>query len=618
MPRRHVLRIIAAMGTYALGIDLGTTFTAAAIARAGGAVEPFALGDGRLPAPTAVALPESGELLVGEAADRRRRSDPSRVAREFKRRLGDPVPLVLGGTPYGADALAGHVLAYVVARVAEREGEPPAAVAVTHPASWTAYKLDLLEQAARTAGLGDAVFVAEPVAAAVHYAALERIEPGDVVAVYDFGGGTFDAAVLARRGDDFELLGRPEGIERLGGIDIDQALFAHVDRAVGGLLGDADAKDPAVAAALARVRDECRTAKEALSSDTEAVVAVAMPGLHTEVRLTRAELEAMLRPRLPDTVAAMRRAADSAGVDLHAVARVLLVGGTSRIPLVAETVRAETGRPVAVDADPKLVVALGAARLAARRLAPATVPADVTAEPRPAAPPPITVVPITPPQPAAAAAPRRRWPVVAAVAAVVGLVAVGAAVALAGGDDGGDAAEPATTAAVDTTTAPIDTTTPTTAAAPTTGAAATTAPAPPTAAPIPGTVARATDPTPCPVGPPETACITELVVDADGGLVAYFTTTGYTPELEPARDHIHFYFDSVGDETNAGAAGSGGDWRIWDAPNPFTPVGGEAGRTGYTLADAVAADATQLCSLVALPDHVVKPGTGNCIDLPGI
>jgi hypothetical protein len=123
---------------------------------------------------------------------------------------------------------------------------------------------------------------------------------------------------------------------------------------------------------------------------------------------------------------------------------------------------------------------------------------------------------------------------------------------------------------------------------------------------------------PCPVGPERTACITDIAVDPDGGLVATYVVTGYEPELEPPSQHIHFYFDTVvgGDERNAGSEGSGGDWRLWDTPNPFTATGGDQGRTGYTLADAESVGATQLCSLVATATHSAIPGTGNCIDLP--
>ncbi len=254
-----------------------------------------------------------------------------------------------------------RLLRWTVDSVAEREGSAPTEIAVTHPANWGAYKTDLLRQAMRLADLDVDITLTEPEAAAISYAATERVAPGDVVAVYDLGGGTFDAAVLRKTADGFEILGDPEGIERLGGIDFDQAVFAFVSEALDGAVTKLDPAEPGTLAALARLRQECVDAKEALSTDTETVVPVILPGLQTEVLITRAEFEAMIRPTLADTLTALRRALRSAHVDPGDVKAVLLVGGSSRIPLVADLVSHELERPVAVDLHPKHAVAQGAA-----------------------------------------------------------------------------------------------------------------------------------------------------------------------------------------------------------------------------------------------------------------
>jgi molecular chaperone DnaK len=350
--------------TYQLGIDFGTTFTAAAVAQQG-RVRVFELGNRSAVIPTVVLVRDDDEFLTGEAAERRAISEPEHVAREFKRRLGDPTPLLLGGRPYSAEQLQSRILRSVLAQVTEREGGPPDKVAVTRPANWGPYKLDLFEQALRLAGIEDALLLTEPEAAAIHYASQERVAEGALVAVYDLGGGTFDAAVLRKTADGFELRGRPEGIERLGGIDFDEAMFGHVVRALGGTLGDLDPDDSAVASAVARLRQECVEAKEALSADTEATIPVVLPNVQTEVRITRAEFEALIRSPLADTIEALRRALRSAQVEPEDLSAVLLVGGSSRIPLVAQLVTAELGRPVAVDAHPKHGVAMGAALAAA-------------------------------------------------------------------------------------------------------------------------------------------------------------------------------------------------------------------------------------------------------------
>jgi len=350
--------------TYALGVDLGTTYSAAAVAD-GGRAEVFTLGTVAPAIPSIVVLRADGEVLVGEAADRRALTEPTRTAREFKRRLGDPAPLVLGGTPYGAEALMARMLRWIVDAVSQRQGGAPALVAITHPANYGPYKLDLLNEMVRLADIGPVTFVTEPEAAAINYAERDRLDPGQIVAVYDFGGGTFDAAVLRKTASGFELLGRPEGMDRLGGIDFDQAVFSHVNDAVDGRIQEADTSDPSVRSALARLRTDCRAAKESLSTDTDVTIPVALPGLNTEVRLTRPEFEAMVRPRLEETVASLERAVRSTGFEMSQIEKILLVGGSSRIPLVAEMVRAATGRPTAVDAHPKFAIALGAASHAA-------------------------------------------------------------------------------------------------------------------------------------------------------------------------------------------------------------------------------------------------------------
>ncbi|WP_238413205.1 Hsp70 family protein [Saccharothrix deserti] len=348
---------------YALGIDLGTTYTAAATWREGRA-QIVSLGARAAAIPSVVLLREDEKFLTGDAANRRGLTEPNRVAREFKRRIGDTTPIMLGGTPYSAEALTSQLLRAVMSEVGTREGAPPSSVCVSHPANWGPYKIDLLRQAVRMADLPSVSFVTEPEAAAVNYAQEQRLGVGAVVAVYDLGGGTFDAAVLRRTTGGFTMLGHPEGIERLGGIDFDAAVFNHVRTTLGSKLDDLDEDDPAALAAVARLREECVQAKESLSADTDTAIPVLLPSVTTEVRLTRGELEAMVRPALHGSIEALRRAVRSAGLTPEQLHSVLLVGGSSRMPIVGQLVSAELGRPVAVDTHPKHAVALGAARLA--------------------------------------------------------------------------------------------------------------------------------------------------------------------------------------------------------------------------------------------------------------
>ncbi|MDT7574530.1 MAG: molecular chaperone DnaK [Pseudonocardiales bacterium] len=348
---------------YLLGIDVGTTRTAAATCRSGprhADTEIVNLGDRSSAVPSVLFVADDGSFVVGEAAERRATSDPGHIVREFKRRIGDPTPLLVGGRPWAPEDLSALLVQWVVDRVAQREGGPAARIAVTHPASWGGHKKDLLAGALHHHGL-PATFLAEPQAAALHYAAAERVEPGSTIAVYDFGGGTFDAAVVHKEPQGFSLLGRPEGVERLGGIDLDELVFEHVREGLPEAFEGLDETDPAVLSAVAAVRRECTEAKQALSADTEVSIPVLTPAGQGSVRLHRSEFEAMIQPRVEETVSALRRAISSAALTPEQLTAVLLVGGSSRIPLVAQLVSEHLGRPVAVDADPKNAIAKGAA-----------------------------------------------------------------------------------------------------------------------------------------------------------------------------------------------------------------------------------------------------------------
>src|SRR4051794_35904614 len=124
---------------YGLGIDLGTTFSAAAVAAEARSPELINLG-GRSPAIPSVVMPRaSGEILIGLPAEARATVEPSRVAREFKRRLGDPTPLILGGAPFSPQALTVILLRSILASVEQQMGGPPSSVVITHPASYSKY-----------------------------------------------------------------------------------------------------------------------------------------------------------------------------------------------------------------------------------------------------------------------------------------------------------------------------------------------------------------------------------------------------------------------------------------------------------------------------------------------
>jgi YVTN family beta-propeller protein len=355
---------------YHLGVDLGTTFVAAALATES-RVEMFTLGDRTVVTPAVVYLREDGALVCGDAAARRSVSSPDRIGREFKRRLGDPTPVMLAGAPYAVTALLGGLLHEVLARVTEAEGAKPESVVLTHPANWGPFRRELFDEVPQLAGLTAPRTVTEPEAAAAHYAASRQLADGEVIAVYDLGGGTFDATVLRKHPGGIEILGVPEGIERLGGVDFDESILSYVNYTASGALTELDMSDPQTGIALARLRQDCVLAKEALSVDTETTIPVFLPQRHFDVRLTRSEFEDMIRAPVESTIGTLVRTLRSAQVDPSGLSAVLLVGGSSRIPLVSRMISEELGRPTVVDAHPKYAVALGAATLALAAAGPA-------------------------------------------------------------------------------------------------------------------------------------------------------------------------------------------------------------------------------------------------------
>ena len=205
----------------------------------------------------------------------------------------------------------------------------------------------------------------EPTAAAAQYASRASTAVGERIAVYDLGGGTFDACVITRSADGFKVLGDAEGIERLGGIDFDRLIFEHVLTNLGGL-SEVDPESEEVVMGLSRLRRDCVDAKEALSEDVEAKVPLTIPGLRGSIRITRSEVESLVRPRLSDTHESLRKAMRSAGVRTEDLSALVLVGGSSRMPIVGQLLTQEFGLTTSFETHPKHDVALGALQPAAR------------------------------------------------------------------------------------------------------------------------------------------------------------------------------------------------------------------------------------------------------------
>lgn len=366
---------------YGLGVDLGTSFSAAAVT-ANGALDMIALSGASLVTPSAAYLDEGGDLLTGEAADRIGMRDPARAAWEFKRRLGDPTPVMLAGLPFSPAALMAAQLRSILDKVTEAQGGPPDHVVLTHPAVWGAYRQEQFAAIPRLAGLpvpekdgqapasGPVVLTTtEPVAAATYYSTTRPLPPNGLLAVYDLGGGTFDSAVVRNGRSGLEIVGTPEGIEWLGGADFDRAVLAHADHVLDGAISALDPADPRTAVALAAMHRECIVAKEALSTRAQAQMSIALPDGRRTVVLTRDTFEQMITPSLDTTIEVFRRTLANTGITQQDLTAVLLVGGSSEIPRVTELLRDTIRRPILINTHPKHAVSLGAAKLSADALA---------------------------------------------------------------------------------------------------------------------------------------------------------------------------------------------------------------------------------------------------------
>jgi molecular chaperone HscA len=343
---------------YGLGVDLGTSNTVAIMRWPDGRTRPL-LYDGAPLLPSGVFLDESGRLHVGRDAQRMAQLDPARFEPNPKRRIDEPTVL-LGDREVPVVDLLAVVLGAVARAAVEAVGFLPPAV-LTYPAAWGQRRRDTLAGAVSRAGWPPVRLVPEPVAAARYFTGVLRrpVPVGASLAVFDFGGGTLDIAVVRNEGTGFTVLGSG-GVPDLGGLDIDAALVAHLGGVLAGAL-PAALNNPGTVTQRRDRRmfwDDVRGAKEMLSRATVAPVAV--PGVETAVHLTREELERVASPLVRRGVYETAAVIGRCGLRPDQLAGLFLVGGSSRLPLVARMLHAELGLAPTVLEQPEVPVAEGA------------------------------------------------------------------------------------------------------------------------------------------------------------------------------------------------------------------------------------------------------------------
>ena len=358
---------------YALGIDLGTARTTAAVSHnrrdswSAPEIVPLDPAGDRPGVASVLYLTSDDAVEVGESAIQRGATEPERVARDFLDRIGDEVPLALGDQYYPAETLAAALVAWVVDRVEEHEGSPASHLVVTHPVGWGVHRRTVLQAALRDLNLPDVTMLPRPVAAAEAYAATERLEVGQEIAVYSLGASRFEAAVLRRGSFGFELCGHADSADVLGGTLFDDMVAEHAAAELGEL--------PDEPARMAALRASCVDAKERLSTAVAVTIPTPPGSKKATVLLNRSDFDGMIRPVIEHTVRILQRAIQGSGTDTDALRAVVLVGGCAHVPLITELVTAAVRVRVAATEDPTTAIACGAA-LAGGRVAKPTVRAQ--------------------------------------------------------------------------------------------------------------------------------------------------------------------------------------------------------------------------------------------------
>ncbi len=367
----------AGEGALAVGIDLGTTNSVVAIAREG---KPAALHDeaGRALVPSVVAYPSAGGVVVGDGARAVMASEPKNVVASIKRLMGrgaadlhavagvlpyeiepgtgqsDMVKLRIGGKARSPVEISAEILKALRTRAEAALEKPVERAVITVPAYFDDAARTATRDAARVAGLEVLRLVNEPTAAALAYG-LDKGSEG-LYAVYDLGGGTFDFSLLRLEKGVFQVLATG-GDTAVGGDDFDRAIAERMlaERGKDGLGDKVD--EAAVKAALALARQM----KEQLSDRDQASGRLEFAGVPSFHALVRTEFETMISDRVTRTIDIVRHVLADAGMQPGEIQGVVLVGGSTRVPLVRAKVAEAIGKPPLTDIDPDEVVALGAA-----------------------------------------------------------------------------------------------------------------------------------------------------------------------------------------------------------------------------------------------------------------
>jgi molecular chaperone DnaK len=345
-----------------IGIDLGTTNSAVAVIEGGDATI-IPNTEGNRTTPSIVAFTKDGERLVGETAKRQAITNPDRTISSIKREMGtDYKTNEIDGKKYTPEEVSAMILQKLKADAESYLNDTVTDAVITVPAYFTDAQRQATKDAGKIAGLNVNRIINEPTAAALAYGMDEEHDQSKIM-VYDLGGGTFDVSILEVGDGVFEVLAT-RGNNRLGGDDFDNKLVDYLAAEFKKESGVDLTKD---LTAMQRLKDAAEKAKKELSSTKTTnvnlpfITAVDGQPVHMDITVTRAKFEELTRDLVEETRKPVNDALADAGLSASEVEKVLLVGGSTRIPAVQELVKDITGKEPQRDINPDECVALGAA-----------------------------------------------------------------------------------------------------------------------------------------------------------------------------------------------------------------------------------------------------------------
>ncbi|MCX4362207.1 MAG: molecular chaperone DnaK [Clostridia bacterium] len=345
-----------------IGIDLGTTNSCVAIMEGGEAVV-IPNPEGARTTPSVVGFTKDGERLVGQTAKRQAVANANRTVASIKRHMGSDYRVKIDDKSFSPQEISAMVLTKLKQDAEAYIGEKVTQAVITVPAYFTDSQRQATKDAGKIAGLEVLRIINEPTAAALAYGLDKGDSKGQKVLIYDLGGGTFDVSILEIDGGVFEVLAT-SGDNMLGGDDFDKKIMDYITSDFKAKEGIDLTKD---AATMHRIKEAAEKAKIELSGMTKTAINIPyitmMDGVpkHIDMELTKAKFDSLTSDLVERTQIPLKKALSDAGLSAKDLAKVILVGGSTRIPAVVESVRKVTGKEPFKGINPDECVALGAA-----------------------------------------------------------------------------------------------------------------------------------------------------------------------------------------------------------------------------------------------------------------